>query len=65
MMTNKQHRVWSIVWFVMAILWSSVFYVVLLRQFGALPVVKENGERIEALEAKVDSLRHEVFRVQP
>ena len=39
---------------------ATVFYVVLLRQFGALPDVRQNREEIIELQAKVDSLRDDL-----
>jgi hypothetical protein len=59
-MTWKQHRILSIAWFIAAIVGTSVFYIVLLRQFGALPAVRENAAEIHSLRSSVDSLRVEV-----
>ena len=55
----------SVVWFVAAVFGMSVFYVILLRQFGALPEVRRNAQSILHLEAAVDSLRMEIRHVQP
>ena len=60
-MTHQTHQRASILVFFVAMLVSVVFYVILLRNFGALPEVRKNRERIEVLTAKVDSLRMEVL----
>lgn len=62
-MTVQTHRSVSIAVFFVSMLLSVVFYIVLLRNFGALPEVRENEKRIERLTAKVDSLRAEIHRM--
>jgi biopolymer transport protein ExbB/TolQ len=54
---------------ILAIMSSIVFYVIMLRQYGALPTVRENHallmqqrSQIDSLSVKVDSL---VFSLKP
>jgi len=51
--TTRHVNIWV---FALAMLLSSVFYIVLLRQFGALPEIRRNSKMIVALEQKIDSL---------
>ena len=53
-MTWREHRSWSIAWFALTLVLTSMFYVYLIRQFGALPAVKENAVAIERLGSAVD-----------
>mgnify|MGYP001356902131 CR=1 FL=1 len=64
-MTGPTKRNLGFSWFIVMLLGTSIFYVVLLRQFGALPEVRRNANRLLHLEAEVDSLRKEMRRVQP
>lgn len=61
----KNNRHYDVFVFLVSMAVSVVLYVVLLRTFGALPVVRSNAAHIDRLEAKVDSLRSEIRHVQP
>ena len=63
-MSWRQHRAFSVAFFVLMFTGATVFYVVLLRQFGALPDVRKNREEIIELQAKVDSLRDDLHRLE-
>lgn len=64
-MTWREHRSWSIMWFCITLVITSIFYIYLLRQFGALPEVRRNADRLSHLEAAIDSMRTEIRREQP
>ena len=64
-MTGLAHRRLSFLWFVVALVGTTVFYVVILRQFGALPEVLRNADRLSHLETEIDSMRTEIRHGQP
>ena len=51
--------------FILSMVLTSMFYVLLLRHFGALPVAVNNRMAIHELHMVVDSLRNEVRNVKP